>query len=175
MKKIFLYISILLIITSVILIIVINVKINNNINETKKIIEYINNLSLPDTTSISYSDYPKMQIYKKDYIGVLKNNSLKTNLPISANCNDFIQSLCLSRTNKLVLIGTNLSDSVKNYKDIQISDKFILQTFLGGKIPYKVSKIIHSNNIKSIYKYNYNLILIIKDYYQFEYTAFLCN
>ena len=175
MKKILLILSISFISITVILVFCTIFLINNNISKNKNVKDYINNLNLTYNDNEIYNYYPRIEIYKKNYIGMLINDTLSIELPIEAKCDRFIQSSCLFNENKLVILATNLIDSIPNYSEIDIDQEFTFNNFWDSKNVYKVEKIIHTNNIKNISQYDSNFVLIIKDYYKMEYIIYICN
>lgn len=160
---------------SIVLFLYVAIRINYNIYQNHRVIEYINTLDLNNNDIGDFNYYPKIEIFQKDYVGMLSIDLLSMNIPVESSCTNHLQSICMYKENKLIFIASNLVDSISNYKSIDIGNILSFKNFFGENIKYTIEQIKHTNNLNELDKFSANLILIVKDYYKTEYIIFLCN
>lgn len=176
MRKIIFIIAIILISISITLTIYMIVKNNKISVQNKKVLEQIKEMEIEESkfdNELNY--YTKLEIYNKDYVGILSIPSCNIILPIEADYERKIQSLCMVKNKPTIILGNNLSCSLKNYKEIQCDDEINIENFLGNSNIYKVKKIVHVSKYEKVEDYSDDLILVVKNYYNMEYVIYLCD
>ena len=181
MKNKILISAIIILLSSFSIFIFINVNITKNIKQNKKALDSINNILKEQELEIidnTKENFPKLEIENTDYIGIInipKNNLL---LPIESKCNNRVinlQSSCKYSNNPFIILGTNLNDSFNKVSTYNIKDSIEFTNMLGQKVQYKINKIKRINNINDISKYDGDLIIAVKDYYNMEYILLICS
>lgn len=156
-----------------------NISIRNNIVTNEKVIKIINDTFQNFEKSI-YEDnkLSSMEINKTDYIGLLGIPSISKIIPIESSCSTNyldIKSMCYYNNKKLVIIGTNLNDSLPSYKSLSVNDKIEFTSFLGNIFEFNIDDIKNVKNIDNIDSIDAKFILVIRDYYELSYTLLIGN
>jgi len=181
LKKYFLIISVIILLLPISIFIFLNININVNNNKNTKVIVEFNNIFKEQSEELILdikNNLPKLQLENTDYIGIVNiiNNNLL--IPVESNCNNGIfniQSACLYSKDKLIILGTNLKDSFSLFKEYNVDDKVTFTNMFGEKYEYKIKKIKRTDNLDNIYKYDEDLIIVVKNYYDVEYILFICD
>ena len=122
--------------------------------------------------------FPKMEIRNKDYIGTINFLSGNLILPIKSSCDRSffqIQSTCHYGSNNFVILGTNLQNSIYNYALYDIDDYIILSNCLGSNFKYQIVDVKRGTSLDKLLEFNYELMIVVKDYYAMEYVVFYCK
>jgi len=171
--------GVFIIIISLILFILINIYINLSVFKNQEVVNIFSNIFLKQNLGV-YSqyknDFSRIEINNKDYIGLININNVS--LPIEATCaNSFInfKSACSYLKEDFVILGTNLKNSFNNYKLYNVNDLLIFYDGLGNSFQYKINSIKRINKLYELSKYDEDLIIVIKNYYNLEYVLLLCE
>ena len=183
MKKIIFKLSLIILAITLGLYIYLNIKINIYINTNEQVLTKLNNLILENNQVLAPSDeynstLPKIEIDNTDYVGILSLPTYKVLLPIQSKCNNSflsIESSCTYSSNPLIILGTNLKNSFTSYKLYNLNDEVTFTNTLGQTFQYKISKITRIDTLQSLSKYNDDLIIIIKNYYDVKYIIICCD
>lgn len=177
MKKISLALIILIIFLG--LFIYFNVSIYNNTIRNEKVIKAVNNLfPNKEVTIYEKNELTSMEFDKKDYVGLLSILSISKIIPVESTCSNSyfeIQSMCSLKKDQLVMIGTNLNDSLPSYKNIIVGEVITFTDMLGKNYEFKIEKMENVKNLDNISLEDDKIILIIKNYFELSYTLFIGN
>ena len=162
------------------LFIILNININNNIDNNKQVLKKLNSMFLSVDIALfdEKLDLVNLEVNNIDYIGTIKIEKYNLLLPVKSICNNSylsIESACTYSKSPLIILGTNLKDSLKNFKVYNEGDKVLFTNTLGTGVYYKIKDIIVLDNIDDILNYNEDLIIAIKNYYNMEYTLLICE
>lgn len=122
--------------------------------------------------------FPKMEINREDYIGTINFLSSNLVLPIKSRCDKSffkIQPVCHYGSDSFVILGTNLKNSIYNYVLYAINDYIILSNCLGSSFEYQIVDIKRGTSLDRLLGLNYELMIVVKDYYDMEYVVFYCE
>ena len=173
MKKYILIIGIILFFIPICIFVYFNINISLSINKNKEVIDIFNNLfKNMDMMNNNPSDLPKIEINDIDYIGIININKYNLSLPIESKCN-FIKPSCNYSNDKFIILGTNLKNSFSNYKLYSVGDVITFTNALGNISQYKIKNIKRINKLNNLLKYDEDLTIIIKNYYNLEYILLL--
>lgn len=156
-----------------------NISIRNNIVTNEKVIKFVND-TFQDIEKSIYEDnkLSSMEINKIDYIGLLGIPSISKIIPVESSCSTNyldIKSMCYYNNKKLVIIGTNLNDSLPSYKSLSVNDKIEFTNFLGNVFEFNIDDIQNVKNLNDLGSIDAKFILVIKNYYEISYTLFISN
>ena len=73
-----------------------------------------------------------------------------------------------------IVKGNNFKSSFIMYKEMNDLSKVTFTNMLGQIFTYKIDSVKRVKNVKNI-NYDGDLILIVKNYYNFEYIIYICN
>ena len=130
--------------------------IYNNINKVDKAEEIIDEL---------------LRYNGNDYIGILNIDNYL--LPIKSQCKS-LDINCKSDDSNFIIKGNNFKSSFIMYKEMNDLSKVTFTNMLGQVFTYKIDSVKRVKNVKNI-NYDGDLILIVKNYYSFEYIIYICN
>lgn len=148
------------------------VKINIDYNKNNKVIHHIENIIPLQTESlITDFDLYNMEIDGNDYIGILNIDNYL--LPIKAKCKS-LDINCKNGDFGFIIKGNNFRNSFIMYKEMNDFSKVTFTNMLGQIFTYKIDNVKRVKNIEDI-NYDGDLILIVKNYYSFEYIIYICN
>lgn len=175
MKKIFLYLLIITLISLITIQIYIFLQITNNKNNNNVVLEILNNDEVYYANDNNIK-LPNLEINNKNYIGFINISDINLILPIESNCNNTIfnlQSACMYKNSPLIIMATTLSDSIKNYDDLSINNNIIFTNNLGISYQFEITEIKRLNKLSL--NYTDNLIIIIKNYFEVDYIIIKAN
>lgn len=183
MKKYFIGIILFILVLCIFLNVLMLVNVGNN----KRILNVIGDIFYKDKVDIGSSyeyEYfnmmPVLEIDGTDYVGVVK--VLKDNLevPIRSSCNDSIigiNSGCIytNRLEQLVVVGTGLRDSFKNYDMYNVGDVIVYMNMLGDNYHYRIESIKRVDKLDDVLEYDGDMLVVVRDYVAMEYILFVCS
>lgn len=170
MKKVIIFLVILILV----LIISLNILINNKVKNNNNIIEKFDELIIKNSEfSIeSISRYPSIEFNNTDYVGfIIAKDKI---LPIEKEEN-LLNPAYLTYDERLIIKGTNLKNSFDYYEALAIGDKIQVINMLGEKNEFEIKTIKRVDKNYNIDEYSNNLILIIKNYNEFNDLLVLCD
>lgn len=173
MKKFFQIILISIITISSTLILFLNTNVYLNKKNNEEFLTTYNNIFIKD--NLTYSEQlvlPKIEMNRKDYIGVIN-----LNVPTQSNCNSLYINInsCLYSSKPFIIMTFNLEGGFNHYKNYDINSILTFTNTLGNIFKYKIKNIKRINKLSNVNNYNEDLIIIIKDYYNLEYILFICE
>ena len=149
----------------------------NNKNNNKVVLEILNNGEFYYANNNNNNiKLPNLEINNKNYIGFINIYDINLILPIESVCNNSIfslQSLCVYKTNPLIIMATTLSDSIKNYVDLSKNNNIIFTNNLGMSYQFEITEIKRLNKISLNYADNF--IIILKNYFDGGYIIIKAN
>ena len=148
------------------------VKINIDYNKNNKVIHDIEEI-IPEPIESLIVDFDlyNMDINENDYIGILNIDNYL--LPIKSKCKG-LDINCKSDDSNFIVKGNNFKSSFIMYKEMNDLSKVTFTNMLGQIFTYKIDSVKRVKNVKNI-NYDGDLILIVKNYYNFEYIIYICN
>lgn len=148
------------------------VKISIDYNKNNKVIHHIEKI-IPDQIESLITDFDlyNMDIDGNDYIGILNIDNYL--LPIKAKCKS-LDINCKVDASSFTIRGNNFKNSFIMYKEINDFSKVTFTNMLGQVFTYKIDNVKRVKNVKNI-NYDGDFILIIQNYYSFEYIIYICN
>jgi len=181
MKKKILICAIIILLSTLSIFLFINININKNIKTNRKVLDILNDIfedNKLETTNEFKNNLPKLQVDGTDYVGIINIPKHNLLLPVESKCNNSIiniQSTCKYLSNSLIILGTNLNDSFSSFRLYNVKDTVSFTNMLGETYQYKIKNIKRVKDLKNISRYDEDLIIIIKNYYDMEYILFICN
>lgn len=179
LKKILFIASIIIILTILSIFIILNININISINKNDKVVKEFNNIFKKQTKEVILdykNNLPKLQLDNTDYVGVININNIY--LPVEDSCSNKIFDInpaCIYSDKQFIIKSTNLKNSLNSFKKYNIDDKVTFINMLGEIYEYKIKKIKRLDSLDNVSKYNEDLIIVIKNYYDMEYILFICS
>lgn len=174
MKKKVIICGVTLIGISLILFLYINISVNVNINRNNKVIDEVKEMFDRKVIAYEKNNFPSLEINKRDYKGTIYIPSLNIEIPIKSKCGIGITSACYSYEDNLTVITTNLKDSIPNYKKINIDDEIVVNDMMGNSYVFNIEDIKNEKNINNKDS-EYNLKLIVKNYFELSYSVYLAK
>lgn len=184
MKKLIFTFSIILLFLSIGLFLSLQIFIKINQNKNEKVMNTFNqmfqnqNIDIMDETNENEYNFSKIEIDGTDYIGFLSLSYDGSSIPVESKCKKSffsIEAACDYSKESFIILGNNLKGSFSSFESYDVYDLITFTNSLNQSFQYRINSIKRVDTLDNLSKYDNELIIAIKNFYDMEYVLLLCD